>query len=183
MADLDIFGPDGGVEAGDNVLAAIRSMVLDLKEAEAEQARKEEEFKKAQKRVEQIIENELPALMEAAGQLELTTADGYKVSIKENIRAHIKAKDQPVAFAWLREHGHDKLIQREFKFKFANNQADAAEAFEKAVDRMEGVPEYDDKTSVHASSLSSFVRAELEAGREVPMDLLGVFRQRVAQVK
>lgn len=183
MNDLDIFAEDSGVNAGDNLLASIRATVLDLKEADAEVARIEEELDAAKKRQRKIAEVDLPSLMEEAGQQELTTADGYKISIRENVRAHIKAADQPKAFAWLIENGHEKLIQRTFTFKFGNNQADAAEVFEDTVTKLDSLPEYDDKRGVHASSLSSFVKAELEAGREVPLDLLGVHRQRVAQVK
>lgn len=184
MTDVDIFKEDGGVVAGDNLLASIRQTVLELKEAEADMAKKEEEFKRAQAYVRRLTEDELPKLMDEAGQAELTTADGYKVAVKDTVRANIREDKKPKAFAWLRSNGHEKLIQRIFTFKFGNNQADAAEAFEKAVDRLDvPIPEHDDKTTVHASSLTSFVRAELEAGREVPMDLLGVHLQRVATVK
>jgi len=182
MADVDIFGNDG-VEAGDNLLASIAATVVDMKEAQAKVAAAEEAFNVAKQNLRKIAEDTLPALMDEAGQRELTTADGYKVTVAETVRAHIKADNQPKAFAWLIANGHDRLIQREFKMKFANNQMENANNFEAAITRMEDLPDYDDKTSVHPASLSSFVKAELEAGRDVPIDLLGVHRQRVAKVK
>lgn len=183
MTSIDLFAGDTGINAGDNILASIRHKVLELKEAEANLAKKEEAFKLAQRVVKQITEVDLPELMETAGQDALKTADGFQVVVKENVRAHIKAENQPRAFGWLISEGHEKLIQRVFTFKFGNNQDAAAGAFEDAVLRLDDLPDYDDKKSVHSSSLSSFVKAELEAGREVPMDLLGVHRQRVATVK
>lgn len=183
MNDIDIFAEDNGAKVGDNVLASIRATVLDLKEADAEVARLQDQLDAAKKRRDKIAQNDLPTLMESADQLEITTLDGYKVTIKETIRASIPAAQQPRAFAWLIENGHEKLIQRTFTFKFGNNQADLAQAFEDTVTKLEQLPEYDDKRRVHSASLSSFVKAELEAGREVPLDLLGVFRQREAVVK
>ncbi len=183
MTDLDIFAEDTGVTAGDNLLSALRALVLDLKKAEAFLAKREEEFNKAQAAVKKITEKELPELMDAAGQSAITTLDGYHVHVKENVRANIKVADQPKAFAWLVKHGHERMIQRLFTFKFANNQAKAAAAFEQAVLRLDELPEYDDKRAVHASTLSAFVKTELEAGRELPLALLGVHRQRVATVK
>lgn len=181
--DLDIFAEDTGVTAGDNLLSSLRALVLDLKKAEAVQAKAEEAFNKAKKAVTKITEKELPDLMDAAGQVEITTLDGYKVTVKENVRANIKVADQPRAFGWLVKNGHERLIQRQFTFKFANNQDKAAVAFEQAVLRLDDLPDYDDKKAVHASTLSSFVKTELEAGRELPLALLGVHRQRVATVK
>lgn len=183
MSDTDIFAEDTGVTAGDNLLSSLRALVLDLKEAQAKMAKAEDEFNKTKAAVKKLVEVELPELMDQAGQTEITTLDGYKVSIKEIVRANIKVSDQPRAFGWLIKNGHEKLIQRVFNFKFGNNQDAAAQAFEEAVLRLDDLPEYDDKKSVHASTLSAFVKTELEAGREVPLALLGVHRQRVATVK
>ena len=180
---LDIFAEDTGVTAGDNLLSSLRALVLDLKEAQSVMAKAEDHFNTAKAAVKRIVEKELPELMDEAGQSEITTLDGYKVTVKEIVRASIKVSDQPRAFGWLIKNGHERLIQRQFTFKFANNQDKAAVAFEQAVLRLDELPDYDDKKAVHASTLSSFVKTELEAGRELPLALLGVHRQRVATVK
>ena len=43
--------------------------------------------------------------------------------------------------------------------------------------------EADDKTSVHPSTLASFVREKLRDGQEIPLDVLGVHRQRISKIK
>jgi hypothetical protein len=41
---------------------------------------------------------------------------------------------------------------------------------------------FDLKRTVHASTLASFVKSQLEAGVDFPMDLFGVYRQRTSVI-
>lgn len=167
---------------GDNVLARISGLALDQKEAEAEVARCEEALKKAQEKLRDIAEHQLPALMDEAEVKECTTKDGIKVKIVEKIRGSIPAATAEKAFAWLEEHNHGKLIKREFKIEFSKGDEAWAKKFEADLRKRKKPLKFDIKRGVHPSTLASFVTEQLQEGVDIPLDTFGVFRQRSAKI-
>ena len=169
------------VDTDDNILARLSEAAEDQLAAEKALEAAEVEQKRAKDALKKIQEVTIPELMDEAKLSEFKTESGVKISVKENIRASISAANRPDAFAWLREHGHEALIKRQVTVMFGKGEdATAAEAI-KALEERE-LP-VDDKSSVHAQTLAKFIREKLEAGEEVPMELFGVFRQRVSTVK
>lgn len=158
-------------------LATLADKQIDL---ERQLAEAEATVKSSKRALAEIREVEIPELMDSLGMEEFKTTSGLKIKVKENIRASISKANQADAFAWLREHGHDALIKRELKVLFGKGEdAQAEETLEML---REAELQADDNASVHASTLAKFVREKLEAGEEVPMELLGVHRQRVSSV-
>lgn len=169
---------------GDNILAQISASAEEvvrrqqaLEEAEALVKLRKEELR-------QVVEEELPALMEAAGQRKVTTRSGLSVSLDETIYANISQERAPEALAWLVDNGHEALIKNEYTIAFPKNSAAAAEAFEEYLNsNLRRKANLKHKTGVHPSTLSSWVREELADGREIPLDLLGVTRRKVCKVQ
>lgn len=152
-----------------------------------EQLQKEKELEAAEKHVKElkkelvdIAEHKIPELMDEAGVAEFKTSSGIKITIKENIRASISKANAIDAFKWLREHGHEALIKRKIVVEFSKGEdEDAARALELLQNEELAV---DDNSTVHPQTLAKFVREKLEAGEDVPQELLGVYRQRVSTI-
>lgn len=155
----------------------LASLAADQKKAMDRVEEKEAELKKAKEALREIAETQIPEVMDELGLEEFSTKDGLKITVKENIRASITKANLVEAIQWLRKNGHEKIITHEF----TAIPADPEEA-KKLRATLKGF-HATEKPSVHPSRLSSFVRSKLEAGEEVPMDLLGVFRQRVAKIE
>lgn len=154
---------------------ADKQLALEKELAEAEKA-----VEDAEKALREVSEIEIPELMDQLSIEDFKTTSGLKVSVKEDIRAHIKKANQPDAFQWLREHGHEALIKRELKVQFGKGEDEQAESTLKTL--REAELQAEDKAYVHPSTLAKFVREKLKAGEEIPLELFGVHRQRVSKV-
>lgn len=167
---------------GDNLMAQINETALEQKRAEAEVARLEEELKAAQRVLLDISQVRLPALMDAAGMTKITTVDGVQVSVREIIRGGIKSGNEPLAFKWLEEQGHGDLIERQFRIDFNKGEEAWARKFEADLRKRKREVRLEISRGVHASTLQAFVREQLEKGEDVPLDTLGVYRQRITKI-
>ena len=124
----------------------------------------------------------LPDLMDELELSEFTTMGGVKLKLAENIRGSIPAATAEDAFAWLEEHGHDRLIKRTFQIEFGKDQEAWANKFERDCAQRKRQLNIKRKKGVHPQSLHAFVREQLEEGVAIPMQIFGVFRQRYVRV-
>jgi hypothetical protein len=169
-------------------LKKLSRLAADQVAAEAEVIRCEEELRKAKDALRQINEVQLPEVMDRLKLEQFKTVDGLEIVVDEKIRASITKKNEARAFQWLRDNGHDAIIKRLVSIQFGKDedaQADKLVEFFQSEDGQKvcGMLNLNDKSSVHAGTLSSLVRSLLEDGEDVPLDILGVFRQRVSKIK
>ena len=130
-----------------------------------------------------VLNKDLPRVMDDAGCSQyIHKTSGRKVTVKEDLRASITKDKEVPAFAWLRENGHGELIKHEVKFTLDRGKDNVAGALIEGARREYGV-DGSDKTLVHPGTLSAFCREQLGQGVELPMELLGIFIQRVATIK
>ena len=165
---------------GDDALARIARLATELRQAKAAVEDAETALKRANERVVQIAEHDIPEAMASVGMSELRLADGTKVTVSDNIFARITEANQQAAFEWLNENGYGNLIKREFKIGFGRDQEEWAHEFESLLDT-QGVS-FDRRQAVHPSTLKSFVKNQLEEGAEIPEDVFGVHRKSVAKL-
>jgi hypothetical protein len=168
---------------GDNLMGAITQTAIAMKRQEAEVARLEEELKAAQVRLRHLAEHELPGLMDTANMRDFTLADGTKIEVREQLRGSIPKPREEEAFAWLEEHNSGNLIKREFVIDFDRDEEKWAEKFKRDLEQRKKKVRAVIKRRVHPQTLVAYLRERLESGVEVPLDVFGVFRQRVAKVK
>lgn len=166
---------------GDNILAQISQTARDILEAQEEVRQREEDLKDAQKRLRVLQEDTLPELMQEAGQEELTTADGLKVSIKEIIRGTPSKDNAAAAYEWLRQHGHGGIIKSTVKADLGKADSDQVQKAVSALTQL-GAPAKADQT-VAWQTLGALVREMMSKGQDVPLDLLGVLIWKQAEVK
>lgn len=146
---------------------------ITLKNAEAE-------VQRAKEALRSISEDQIPEMMDKLDLEEYTPKGGRPIKILEKIRASIPKAKQPEAFGWLRAHNHSKMIKHKITCDFAKGEDDSAREMADILED-HGL-EFSDSLSVHPSTLSAFVSEKLGNGEEIPLDLFGVFRQRIAKV-
>lgn len=120
----------------------------------------------------QITEVALPESMLQIGMTSFTLDDGSKITIKTFYRGSIPKGREVDAFAWLDDHGHADLIKNEVKSSFGKGENDDAQFLMNILDKNN--LNYENRRHVHPSSLKGFVKEQVEKGKELPLDLLGV---------
>ena len=170
-------------KVGDNLLARLSGLALDQKKAEAEVARLEEELKKAQANLRDIAEHQIPSLMEEVGMKEFITEEGVKIKVVEKIRGSIPEANAEKAFAWLEKMEYDNIVKREFKITFGKEEEDWARKFESDLKKRKKKLNFVVKRGIHPSTLASFVSELLKEGVDIPLDLFGVYRQRLSKIE
>lgn len=172
---LDASGQEPGAD-----LSQLQHLAEQQAAAEKELADAEALVTKAKEKLNNISERLLPEAMERCGLSEFTSATGLKIRIKEDIRASIPKAREALAHQWLRDNGFGSLIKRVVSISFGRGEDEKADDLHKLLE--ERALEADDKTSVHVMTLKAFVTEQLEQGKDIPLELFGVFRQRKAVI-
>ena len=131
--------------------------------------------------LKQLVERDIPTLLDTNGLTTITTADGLKVVVEEKIQASIKEGNRIAAHGWLEETGNGDIIKTKMIAEFGRNELEfareAARKLEDQIDRSVSIAE-----TVHPQTLSAVVRELLRDGEFVPQELLGVTRIRKAKI-
>lgn len=143
----------------------------------------EKQLKVAKARLTSISEYELPALLDQVGISELTTANGAHVKVKETIRVSLSKERQNPAMDWLVQNGHGGMIKSEVTAKYDRGQESIALSLRDMLEDALGEDHVSMGRKVEPSTLRAFVKRQLESGTDMPLDLFGVYRQRVTEVK
>lgn len=163
-------------------MARLQALARAQVDAEALVLKCEEDLKKAQKLLADIAEGQLPELMDKLRLTEFKTDDGLPIKILDKIRASIPKAREREAFKWLRDHNNGKLIKRKVSIPFAVGEDKEADKLLKAIAELKLPVEVEDREEVHNQTLVAFVKRQLESGAAIPLDVFGVFRQRVSKV-
>ena len=170
-------------ENTDDQLKHLTSTAAELKEAQAQEARLEEELKAAKARVKHLSERALPELMDAVGMEKFVTTDGIEIAVDERIRASIPAARHKEAMDWLDEHDFSDLVKRSFVIEFGRDDDKWASKFERDLKQRKKALNVKQAKKVHPQTLAKLIKDELEKGTAIPLDLFGAFRQRYTKIK
>ena len=161
-----------------------------LSKLATDQLRLESEILQAEKRLDTqredlriLSEKTIPELMESLGIKEFSTNTGLKIKIDEAIRASIPKARFGEAIEWLDQNGFANLVKRKFVILFGKEEEKWASRFEADLRRRKRQLNVDRVEDVHSQTLKAFVREQLEAGKPLPMELFGVFRQQFAKIE
>jgi hypothetical protein len=172
----DANKPTASSDALEQISALAREQV-DLEDQLLQAENKVKELKRA---LYDVSEVRLPEALLSVGMTSFTLEDGSTISCGKVYQAHISKANADAAHDWLRDNGHGDIIKNEIKVNFGKDQDAEANAFKEQLNAQGQV--YTAKEAVHASTLKSFVRGELENGRDVPNDLFGVHLTTVSKV-
>jgi hypothetical protein len=153
-------------------LAEVMALGEELVRVRAEITRREEEMKPLRARELILSQDIIPTTLMAFGGTGFRLKDGSGVEARKGLKASIPAARSAEALRWLRDNGYGDLIKNNVTASYGRGEDDRADALARAlidqgvvVDRKEGV---------HWQTLSGFCREKLEAGVELPHDLLGI---------
>jgi len=165
----------------DEALSAVADLVSRQIDLENQVLLAEEELREKKAELERVRTDLLPNALREHNLSELKTADGFRVKVQEIVRASIPKSRREEAFAWLDANGHGDLVKHVVTAKFGKGEEDKAQAAIEALADLD-FPVSDDR-SVHASTLSAFVREQIAAGVALPHELLGVFQGHVSKIE
>ena len=154
-------------------MGKIGAVATDIAETENEIANLKEQLKKKEDYVTKLSEQVLPTLFSEVGLSELKLSDGRKLKVSEYFRASIKIENRELAYTWLKNNGFGDLIKNQVTCSFGRNEDEKASSL--ISDLSEKGLEPTQREWVESSTLRAFVREQYEAGRELPMDLLGAY--------
>lgn len=138
-------------------------------------------LKDAKEELRKLAEQQLPEAMENAGISEYTTTTGISVEVKEKVRGSLPAENKAKGFAWLEEKGFGGLIESKVVVPFGRDELSEANALCERLQKECRIAVVD--RSVHHARLDGFIREQLTQGKDIPLDIFGVYRQRVAKVE
>lgn len=160
-------------EEGLNELAKLAEEQLRV-EQDIEEA---EEFLKSLKAKHFKISEELiPAKMAsfgAGGLMEFKLANGRKITVKKYYSGSISEENKPLAFSWLEENGHMDIVKQEINVPFGKGNTEIAEIVSKFLAEQRIVFTKDEK--VHPMTLKAFIKEQVEAGSDLPLEVFKVY--------
>lgn len=127
----------------------------------------EKQLEVAKADLRRVEQEDLPELMQELGLETFKLKTGETIEVKPEIDCGISEERRAKAHAWLTENGFGGLIKTEVVAKFGRDERDAAVACAQQIggEMIE---------RVHPSTLKSFVKEQMSAGKPVPFDLFGV---------
>lgn len=163
---------------------ALRELALlcqQMRDEEKAQDDAEAKAKAHAANVRRIAEEDIPGLMSELGLKEITLDTGEKIVVALEVYAGIAAANKEAAFTWLEQHGFGSLIKTEVGVAFGREQLNAAIAL--ANELTERGLEPGMTRGVHASTLKSWLKEQIEAEANIPLDLFGARPVNTAKIK
>ena len=163
---------DSGSTAQDN-MGKIGAVANDVADTDKEIADLEDKLKTKKDYKKHLAENVLPNLFSEVGLSELKLADGRHLKVSNYYGASIKEEKKQAAFNWLRDNGFGDLIKNQVSCSFGRNEDEKAKSLINTLSD-QGYQSMQ-REWVEPSTLRAFIREQHEAGKQLPMDLLGAF--------
>lgn len=159
----------------------LAQMITDLEDAEIAVEVAEAELKARKITVLELKRSTIPALM-ASMHMEKFSNGELSVTVKKGIFSSVTAERAAAVHKWLEENGHGGLIKREISVPFAMGQDEQAAELRMLLDnKYPGNVKQEEW--VETNSLNAFLRKQLEAEVEIPLELFGAQEYREAKVE
>lgn len=127
----------------------------------------EKQLDTAKADLRRVEQEDLPELMQELGLETFKLKTGETIEVKPEIDCGISDERRRAAHDWLTANGFGGLIKTEVVAKFGRDEREAAVACAQQIggEMIE---------RVHPSTLKSFIKEQMSAGKPVPFDLFGV---------
>ncbi len=122
-AELDSAGmsQDDLTVADQDILGKLGTLVEEKQALEAKIAQMQTDLEEEQKKLKEYDQIKIPNLIEAAGLQEITTKNGYKVSIKQEYRGNISEENSDYALDWFIKSGGADTVKNKFEVPVSIN--------------------------------------------------------------
>ena len=141
----------------------------------------EERLKDLKKKRDHISGEVIPTMMAEMGLAELKLHDGSHLKVSTSYRATITEANKAAAFNWLRENGLGDIIKNEISVSFGRNEDNKAADYAELAKGQGFQPTQ--KMKVEPMTLKALVRERIEAGKEMPTEIFGVFSENKTTIK
>ena len=133
----------------------------------------EEAIKEKKKQIQHISGEVIPTMMSEMGLAELKLHDGSHLKVSTSYKAHISEANKEMAYNWLRENGLGDIIKNEISVSFGRNEDNKAADYAELAKSNGFQPTQ--KMKVEPMTLKALVRERIEAGKEMPTEIFGVY--------
>lgn len=172
----------GKTPPSDSQLKSVSTSVMEAVALIERIAKGEELLKKLKSKLHLLTTRSIVDAMRAARTEEFSVTGGISVSLNSFMNGSLP-KD-PVkrteALNWLEKNGAKDLIKTEFELALGRGQLKDAKALRVALKKL-GLT-YKSSEGVHAQSLYAFARERMKKGKELPLELLGIYSGTVAKI-
>ena len=141
----------------------------------------EEQIKQKKKHLEHISGEVIPTMLSEMGLSELKLQDGSHLKVSTSYRATITEANKETAFNWLRNNGLGDIIKNEISVSFGRNEDNKAADYAELAKGQGFQPTQ--KMKVEPMTLKALVRERIEAGKEMPTEIFGVFSENKTTIK
>ena len=141
----------------------------------------ESRLKLLKKKRDHISGEVIPTMMSEMGLAELKLHDGSHLKVSTSYKAHISEANKEMAFNWLRENGLGDIIKNEISVSFGRNEDNKAADYAELAKGQGFQPTQ--KMKVEPMTLKALVRERIEAGKEMPTEIFGVFSENKTTIK
>ena len=136
------------------------------------------DLKKEQQRISGEV---IPTMMSEMGLSELKLQDGSHLKVATSYRATITEANKEAAFTWLRNNGLGDIIKNEISVSFGRNEDNKAADYAELAKSSGFQPTQ--KMKVEPMTLKALVRERIEAGKEMPTEIFGVYSENKTTIK
>ena len=141
----------------------------------------EDAVKEKKKQIDHISGEVIPTMMTEMGLSELKLQDGSHLKVSTSYKAHITEANKEMAFNWLRNNGLGDIIKNEISVSFGRGEDNKAAHYAELA-KGQGL-DPTQKLKVEPMTLKALVRERIEAGKEMPTELFGVFSENKTTIK
>ena len=162
----------------------IQSLADQVERLESLQSRldlQEENIKNTKKELEHLSGEVIPTMMAEMGLAHLKLMDGSSVDVKPHYSANITVANKEAAFNWLRNNGLGDIIKNEISVSYGRNEDNKAADYAALAQERGYQPTQ--KLKVEPMTLKALVRERIEAGKEMPTEIFGVFSENKTTIK
>ena len=141
----------------------------------------EEKLKEFKKQRDHISGEVIPTMMSEMGLSELKLQDGSHLKVSTSYKAHITEANKEAAYNWLRNNGLGDIIKNEISVSFGRGE-DIKAAHYAELAKGQGL-QPTQKLKVEPMTLKALVRERIEAGKDMPTEIFGVFSENKTTIK
>ena len=170
----NVIQKTGNIQSLADQVETLQGLEQSIKDAE-------ENIKNLKKRSEHISGEVIPTMMSEMGLSFLRLSDGSSLEVKTNYSATITQANKEKAFNWLRENNLGDIIKNEISVSFGRNEDNKAADYAELAKGQGFQPQQ--KLKVEPMTLKALVRERIEAGKEMPTEIFGVFSENKTTIK
>jgi hypothetical protein len=170
----DAMKKTGNIQSLADQVERLEGVALDIETAE-------NNLKELKKKRDHISGEVIPTMMSEMGLAELKLHDGSHLKVSTSYRAHISEANKEMAYNWLRNNGLGDIIKNEISVSFGRNEDNKAADYAELAKGQGFQPTQ--KMKVEPMTLKALVRERIEANKEMPTEIFGIFSENKTTIK